>query len=167
MDRMVRYLAQILMYGLFAAVVGYFSDTPAYVHHDPDKALIRLSFSHAGEHKVECRRRTPEEIAALAPNMRRPFDCPRERIPLVVELVLDGELLYHGVLPPSGLAGDGASTVYQRFEVASGQHRLIVRLRDSRREQGFDYEREELVALRPRQNFVIDFRPQTGGFVFL
>lgn len=167
MARVTRYLAQIVAYGLFAGVVGYFSDTPAYVHHDPDKALIKLSFSHAGERKVACRRRTPEEIAALAPNMRRPFDCPRERVPLVVELVLDGKLLYHGVLPPSGLAGDGASTVYQRFEVAPGRHRLMVRLRDSRRGQGFDYQREEAVELRPRQNFVIDFRAQKGGFVFL
>jgi hypothetical protein len=167
MDRVARYLAQIAAYGLFAGVVGYFSDTPAYVHHNPEKALIKLSFSHAGEHKGECRRRTPEELAALAPNMRRPFDCPRERVPLMVELVMDGELIYRGVLPPAGLAGDGASTVYQRFPVAPGRHRLIARLRDSRREQGFDHEHKQIVELRPRQNFVIDFRPQTGGFRFL
>ncbi len=157
---------QILLYAAFAAAVGYLSNSPAYVHHDPDKALIKLSFSHAGEHKGGCRRLTPEEIAALPPNMRRPMDCPRERVPLVVELEVDGELLFRGSAPPSGLAGDGASTVYQRFPVAPGDRTLTVRMRDSNREAGFDYTESTRVELVPSQNFVIDFQPQQGGFVF-
>ncbi|NIR29894.1 MAG: hypothetical protein GWN84_11395 [Gammaproteobacteria bacterium] len=157
---------QILLYAAFAAVVGYLSSSPAYVHHDPDKALIKLSFSHAGEHKGECRRLTPEEIAELPPNMRRPMDCPRERVPLVVELEMDDALLYRGTAPPTGLASDGASTVYERFPVVPGDHTLTVRMRDTNRETGFDYTKSTHVDLVPRQNFVIDFQPQQGGFVF-
>lgn len=163
----VRIAGQILAYAAFAAVLGYLSNSPAYTHLEPGRALIRLSFSHAGAPVRECRRLTPEEIAELPPNMRRPTDCPRERVPLRVELELDGEVLFDGLQPPSGLAGDGASTVYRRFPVAAGRHRLSVRMRDSRRTEGWDWQRSAEIDLRPQENFAIDFRPAAGGFVFL
>jgi hypothetical protein len=162
-----RLLGQAIAYAIFAGVIGYFATSPAYTHLDPGLALIKLSFSHAGRHKGECRQLSPEELAKLPPNMRRPLDCPRERLPLQVEIVLDGELLYRGELPPSGLAGDGASMAYQKFPVAPGKHHLAARLRDSDRPTGYDYEKEAEITLRPRQNFVIDFRPALGGFQFL
>lgn len=157
---------QIVAYALFAAVVGYFSTRPAYTHLAPDEALIKLSFSHAGAHARECRKLTQEELNQLPPNMRRPTDCPRERVALLVELELDGKILYQDRLPPAGLAGDGASTAYQKFAVRAGKHRLVARLRDSRREDGFDYEQAVTMDLSPQQNFVVDFRPELGGFLF-
>ncbi|MCP4407628.1 MAG: hypothetical protein GY807_07680 [Gammaproteobacteria bacterium] len=163
----LRFLAQFILYALFAVVVGYFSISPAYQYLAPGKAQLKLSFRHAGQHKVECRRLTPEELAELPPNMRNPFDCPRERVALVVELLLDGELLFHDSLNPSGLARDGSSAVYRRFIVDSGRHHLQARLRDSRREQGFDHDHAAEIELMPGQNFVIDFHVETGGFAFL
>ena len=167
MHRLVQLVGQAIAYALFAVAIGYFATRPAYTHLDPGKALIKLSFSHAGQRKGDCRRLTPEELAALAPNMRRPLDCPRERLPLRMELLLDGETLFQGELPPSGLAGDGASTVYRKFPVAPGRHRLTARLRDTARTEGFDYESERDVVLEPRQIFVVDFKAALGGFVFL
>ena len=99
--------------------------------------------------------------------MRRPMSCPRERVPLLVELRLDDDLIYSASLPPSGHAGDGASSVFEQFAVPPGSHRLTMRLRDTRREEGFDYESEERVELAPGQHIVIDFRADTGGFVIL
>lgn len=160
-------LGQAVLYAAFMAVLGYFATLPAYVYVDPGAAVITLSFGHAGEKTSACRRLTPEEIAALAPNMRRPMDCPRGRVSLLVELWLDDEILYQASLPPSGLAGDGASSVYERFVVAPGRHRLAARLRDSRREEGFDYALEDDVELAPGQHLVVDFRAGTGGFKFL
>ena len=32
--------------------------------------------------------------------------------------------------------------------------------------EGFDYERRAEVELAPRQNLAIDFRAETGGFIF-
>lgn len=167
MIKVTRFIGQFIAYALFALVVGYFATQPAYTHLDPDKALIKLSFSHAGAHREECRQLTQEELDRLPPNMRRPMDCPRERRPLLVELELDGEILYRDELPPSGLAGDGASTAYRKFPLAAGSHQLVARLRDSRREEGFDYVKSAEVTLAPQQNFVIDFRPEFGGFLFL
>ncbi len=163
----VQMLGQAAMYAVFMAVIGYFATSPAYTYVDPGAAVITLSFGHAGERKSECRRLTPEELAALAPNMRRPTDCPRARVSLLVELELDDEILYRAWLPPSGLAGDGASAAYERFVVAPGRHRVTARLRDSRRQEGFDYVLEEDVELAAGQHLVIDFRASTGGFRFL
>lgn len=167
MRKVLQLVGQVLAYTLFAITVGYFATRPAYTHHDPDNALIKLSFSHAGQRKGDCRQLTPEELAALAPNMRKPLDCPRERLPLVVELLLDGEILFKGELPPSGLAGDGTSTVYEKFPVEPGRHRLTARLRDSARTDGFDYEGETEVTLEPLQVFVVEFKATKGGFIFL
>ena len=160
-------LGQVAAYAAFAVFIGYFSFAPTYQHFDPDLALIKLSFSHAGARKVACRQRTAEELAALAPNMRRPMACSRERIDLLVELIVDEEVLYRAALRPAGLARDGASAVYRRFPIATGSHVVTVRLRDSVREQGFDHEHSGTVELTPGQNFVIDFKPALGGFVFL
>lgn len=162
-----RIILQVLFYSAFAFVLAYFSQQPSYQHHDPENALIKLSFSHAGQHKEECRRLSQEEIAELAPNMRRPMSCNRERMPLLIEVIMDDVVLYRDFLPPSGLSKDGVSTVYKRFPVVPGKHIITARLRDSRRIEGFDYEHSEEVVLSPQQNFVIDFKINTGGFIFL
>jgi hypothetical protein len=57
--------------------IGYFATSPKYRQIPDDVALIKLSISHLGDR--ECRKRTPEELAKLPPNMRAPMDCPRER----------------------------------------------------------------------------------------
>ena len=92
---------------------------------------------------------------------------PTARVPVTVELEIDGERVYDAALPASGLAHDGPSSVYERFAVPAGAHVIRVRLRDTAREHGFDYERTADVRLAPRQSFVIDFRAELGGFRFL
>lgn len=164
MAKALRYVGQGAVYLLLALGIGYFSDRPAHTHFPPDMALIKLSFAH-GAQKEECRRRTEEELAALPPNMRRPMVCSRERLPVEVELLLDGEPLYRAVLPPTGLAGDGPSRTYQRFAVPPGRHELAARLRDTGRVEGFDYERTAVVELGPSESLVIDFRAEMGGFI--
>jgi len=162
----LRYVGQAAVYGLIALALGYFSDSPAYTHFPPDQALVKLSLVHPGNRVGECRRRTADELAELAPNMRKALDCPRGRLPLLVELSLDGALLYRESLPPTGLSGDGPSRAYQRFTVAPGRHVLAARLRDSARTEGFDFEHEADIELAPRQSLAIDFQAETGGFVF-
>ena len=156
-------MGQALLYGLFALIIGYFSSAPPYRHLPPDQALIKLSFSHNGKLISECRQRTAEELAKLPPNMRAPLDCQRERSPVIVEIDLDGSPAYRHVAKPSGLSKDGASTVYHRFTVASGAHRLAVRLNDDRRAGGFNFRREETVTLKPGTVLVIDFNAESGG----
>ncbi len=160
-------LGQVVAYAAFMAMLGYFATLPAYTYVDSGAAVVTLSFAHAGDKVSECRRLTPEEIAALPANMRRTTDCPRARVSLLVELQLDDKILYRAFLAPSGLASDGASSVFERFVVAPGRHRLSARLRDSRREEGFDHEMTEDIELVTGQHLVVDFRADTGGFRLL
>jgi hypothetical protein len=159
-------LGQVAAYGAFAVLVGYFASMPAYVAHDPGLAQIKLSFSHGGASATECRRLTQEELMKLAPNMRRPLDCPRARVPVTVEIDLDGRPLMRETAPPTGLWNDGPSAVYARFAVTPGRHTLTARLRDSRRSEGFDHVREAEIELKARDNRVIEFRADKGGFQF-
>lgn len=161
-----RYLGQGAVYAAFAALIGYLSMYPVYDPFPPDHALVKLSLAYAGKPKGECRRRTAEELAKLAPNMRKPFVCPRRRLSLLIELEMDGAVLYRDVLKPTGLSGDGPSRAYQRFTVAAGEHRIVARLRDSDRAEGFDHVRAEKVILKAGQNLAIDFRGSAAGFTF-
>ena len=166
LKKIMQYSGQAVFYGLFVAFIGYFSVAPAYVHFPSDQALIKVSFSHAGQPLEECRVRTAEELEKLPPNMRVPMQCGRERSPVTFELELDGKPVYRAELPPRGLSRDGASTVYQRFPVPAGQYRLRARLKDSVRVPDFNYTKEADVTVAPGQVFVVDFNPRAGGFVF-
>jgi len=166
MSGVLRYLGQGAVYGLFAALIGTLSMYPVYDPFPPGHALVKLSLAYAGKPKGDCHRRTPEELAKLAPNMRKPFVCPRRRLPLLIELEMDGAVLYRDVLKPTGLAGDGPSRAYRRFTVPAGEHRLVARLRDTDRADGFDHARAEKVTLKAGQNLAIDFKGTAAGFTF-
>jgi hypothetical protein len=163
MARPISWIGQALLYGLFALIIGYFSNSPPYRHLPADQALIKLSFSHEGKLVSACRQRSAEELAKLAPNMRAPMDCPRGRSPVSVEIDLDGTPVYRHLAQPSGLSKDGASTVYHRIPLRSGEHRLAIRLNDDARAAGFNYQREETVNLKPGKVLVIDFNQEAGG----
>jgi hypothetical protein len=161
--RAVAWAGQGLLFALFALAIGLFSRWPVYRHLPPDQALIRLSIIHHGQRLQACESLDPDELAALPPNMRAPTRCPRERAPLLVELDIDGELAYRQAAKPSGLSGDGAAALYLRLPVATGGHDVVVRLRDSARTEGFDYQRDEHVELGPGQILLVDFDPNGRG----
>lgn len=162
----VRLVGQfIVIVALFAGVAAL-SDWPTYGQIPKNSGVVMLTFVHGADRKGECRRLTPEEIAKLPPNMRRVQDCPRVRRAIYVELDVDGRSVYQANLPPTGIAGDGPSRVYQRFVLPVGQHDVAVRMRDTARADGFDHERRERVELSPDQMLVVDYRPESGSFVF-
>ena len=56
--------------------------------------------------------------------------------------------------------------VSSRFVLPAGDYDLAVRMRDTARVEGFDYEMQERITLTPDQMFVVDFRSEPAGFVF-
>jgi len=166
MTKPLQVLGQIAVYGAFAVLIGYFADSPRYEFFPNDKAAVTLSFAHGAARKGECRRLSREELQKLAPNMRKAVSCPRERLPVVVKLELDGQDLYEATLPPTGLSGDGPSHVFKRFVIPTGKHTLVARLRDTNRKTGYDYIATKAIDLAPAQNLAVDFRADIGGFVF-
>ena len=155
----------IVIAALFGAV-AWLSDRPLYRQIPQGSAVMMLTFVHGADRRGECRRLSSEEIAKLPPNMRRVQDCPRVRRPLYVELDVDGRNVYRASLPPTGIAGDGPSRVYQRFVLPARTYDVAVRMRDTARPDGFDHERHETVEVAPDQLFVIDYRPESGEFIF-
>jgi hypothetical protein len=165
MDGFLRYSGQALFYVLFALALGHFSTSPRYRHLAPDEALLRLSFSHPGRIKADCRRRTPEELARLPANMRAPLDCPRERSPVRARVELDGAKLVDESFAPAGLARDGAATGYRRIAIPAGRHALRVQFNDDVRVEGFNFERQEIIDAAPGKVVLIDLLPERGGVV--
>jgi len=163
---LIRVATLALSFGLFSLMVGWLASSPEYRLLDADKAVVSLSFTHAGQRLEPCHTLTPEELAELPPNMRSATDCPRGRRPILVEFQIDGDLLYSETLQPSGIWADGESNVYQRFQVLAGPHRLFIGMRDSDRQAGFDYQQETRVAFEPSQHLLIEFDQEQKMFLF-
>jgi hypothetical protein len=161
-----RLLGQGVVYVVAAAVTGYLASRPVYHQVPADMAQIKMSLSHGAARVTECRRLTSQEIAKLPAAERRPNTCDRQRVPIRVQLVVDDAVIYDEELVPIGLSRDGPARMYQKFLVPAGQHRVTARLRDSRKAEGFDYETTHQVDLSPWQNLAIDFRPDSGSFLF-
>jgi quinol-cytochrome oxidoreductase complex cytochrome b subunit/Fe-S-cluster-containing hydrogenase component 2/coenzyme F420-reducing hydrogenase delta subunit len=162
LPRWRRLATWILLLLVPAGLLGEFSAAPSITLLGPQEAVISLSFSHAGKRRQECRPLTSAQRARMQPNMQRPTDCPRGRWPVYVELELDHRLVYSGLRQPAGLWQDGVSSMYRRLRVPAGPQQLNVRLRDSGRAGGFDFQASRSVELRPGQNLVVEFDPQQG-----
>jgi len=163
MKAVMPWLGQALLYGLFAAFIGVFSNWPRYEALPANQALVKVSFIHHGQRVAECRPYTAQELAKLAPNMRTPMKCERERSPVTIEVDLDGATVYRHIAAPSGLSRDGASSVYHRIAVPAGEHRIAVRMKDSISARGFTHTRDAKLSLKPAQVLVIDFDAEKGG----
>ncbi len=165
--RLRRCAGQGAAYALFAAFIGYFSNSPAYQHLPPDQAMVKLSLRHSGQLLGECQQRDPEELAKLPATMRAPADCPRERSPLELVLEVNGETILDEQIMPRGLHKDGMASMYRRVNVPSGPVMLKVRMKDHPGQTEFPYSVEREMTLRPAQVLVIDFDSQNRRFEFL
>lgn len=151
-------IGQVILYGAFAAFIGYFATAPAYSLLAPGQGLLRLSFSHPGKIVSDCRKRSAEELAKLPPQMRTAEDCQRGRSPVAVRIVVDGRTLLDRSFAPAGLSHDGASSGYWRTPLAAGPHRLQVAFRDDLRADAPAYERDTTLTVAEGQIVLIDFR---------
>ncbi len=150
---------QVAVAGVVMAFIGYFGSahSPAYEVLEPQQAVLKVAVSHASERKEACHKRTPEELAKLPPNMRTAQQCSRERVPVLLEVDLDGTSVMSKLQAPSGLSKDGASTFYQVLRIPAGTHKLGLRMRDSGRAEGFDYIEEHTVEVKPQDLLVVQF----------
>lgn len=156
---------QFTAYALFFAVIYVLSSSPAYHYLQPDQAEVKLAFKHTSLREQECHKRSDEELRKLPPNMRRPQDCPRERAPIYLELLLDDQFLATRTFIPPGLSRDMATHIYAKFSLPAGRHKLTVRMRDRVRAEGFDYVEEAVRDWIPGQGILIGFDESKDGFV--
>jgi hypothetical protein len=94
--------------------------------------------------------------------MRKLEDCPRERSPVTIEALLDGEPLYSATLQPPGLFGDGGVDVFYSAKIPAGDHRLSLKMNDSVRVEGFNHSFEQQVSVDPAQILLVGFELRRG-----
>ena len=162
----MRYVGQLVAYAAFIVLLGTFSVRPQLHLMADDEAIVSVSFSYAAKRVGECRQLSQEELMALPPNMRRPEDCPRERHPLQIVLLMDDQTLYQAALPPTGLWADGKSTAYQRIPVSAGAHDFSIRMNDSGASGSFDFKNSVTINLLPGENLVVYFDADDQQFKF-
>lgn len=161
-NKPLRFVLQAINYTVFMAIVWYFATSPSIKIIADDEAVITIAFSHAGQLREPCRRLSQEELNKLAPNMRKLDDCPRERSPVTVEALLDGEPFYSDALPPPGLFGDGGVDVFHKAKIPAGEHRLSLKMNDSVRIEGFNHQLEQQVNIDPAQILLVGFESDQG-----
>ncbi|MCB1857192.1 MAG: hypothetical protein KDI63_02920 [Gammaproteobacteria bacterium] len=159
-----RLLLQILNYAVFMGLVGYFSFMPPYARLQPDEAMITLAISHAGERVQECRKMDPAEMAKLPPNMRVATECPRERSPVTVKVLLDKLKVIDRVVTAPGLYNDQGVDIYESVRVPTGNYRLSILMNDNVRIEGPTYQHQQPISLSPAQLVVIQFQDSSGQF---
>ncbi|MDX1556923.1 MAG: hydrogenase iron-sulfur subunit, partial [Xanthomonadales bacterium] len=146
-----------LAYAAFLAPVAVFSIWPRYPLIDAGRSMVSMSFSYAGERVGECRQLTQDELNELPPNMRRPVECPRGRLPVRVLLTADGQPLYDATLQPAGLWNDGAVNVYRRIPVEAGTRELFIGVNARGEAQEFHHQLARTLDLEPGQHVVVEF----------
>jgi hypothetical protein len=160
------YAGQAALYLVSGLLIAYLSDHPTYTRMEPNTSLLKLSLTHPGDKADPCHERTKEELAKLPPNMRSKMECSRRRVPVMLELDLDGKKIYSQSSEPAGLSKDGASRFYARFVIPSGPHKLTARMRDGV-EDRFNYEASADVMLESGHILVVDYAGDKRDFIFL
>ena len=161
-NKFLRYLLQAFNYTIFMALIWYFATAPSVRVIEDDEAMITVAFAHAGETREECRMLSQEELMKLPPNMRKLDDCPRERSPIVIEAMLDGNIIYSKTFLPPGIFNDGSVNIYYNSKVPAGKHKFEIKMDDSVRKEGFNHKFEQDVAIDPQQILLVEFTPLTG-----
>ncbi|MCP4188231.1 MAG: hypothetical protein GY763_11585 [Gammaproteobacteria bacterium] len=164
-NKPLRYILQAINYSVFMALIWYFATAPSIRIIEDDEAMLTMAFAHAGELREPCRRLSQEELNKLAPNMRKLDDCPRERSPVLIEMLLDGEPVYKKQLDAPGLYNDGGVDVYFSQTIKAGEHRIILKMDDSVRGSGFEYFTEQTVDVVPAQILLVGFNTRSGFVV--
>jgi len=164
-NKPLRYLLQAINYSVFMGLIWYFASSPSIRLVAEDEAMITIAFAHAGESREPCRRLSNDELAKLPPNMRKPEDCPRERSPVVIEALLNGNTIYNTSLQPPGLFKDGGVNVYFSSKIPAGDHRFAIKMDDSVRSEGFDHTFERDISIQPAQILLVNFTTQKGFVV--
>ncbi len=161
-NKPLSYLLQGVNYAVFMGLIWFFSTMPKIQVSTEAEAMITIAFAHAGELREPCQKLTSEELAALAANMRKLEDCPRERSPVVIQALLDGEVLYKETLEPAGLFEDGGVDVYSASKITSGKHYFEIRMDDSVRDEGFNHHYSAEIDIEASQIKLVSFDSLTG-----
>lgn len=119
--------------------------------------MLVVSFKHPGQVADRCRELSEAEKAKLPIHMRTDKVCERRRVPVRLQVLVDGEVALDREYPPKGLWGDGNSIAIERLETTPGKHDVRVRIGDRGDRDEMPYESERTIDAAPRRSQVVVF----------
>lgn len=156
MTAALRVALQAVAWLALAALVGVFAQGPAFAPVPAGHGELKFSLAHLTDRLEPCRQLTEEERQALPPTRRVREICERQRVPALIELRLDEQLLLRDSVRPVGLHSDGRAYLLKRWQLPAGTYTLDLALRDSPREDGFDYVDRFRLQLRPGDSALLE-----------
>jgi hypothetical protein len=91
-----------------------------------DEAVLRLSWRALGLRVEDCRRRTEEELAALAEHMRTPEVCVGRGADYELRVTVDGAEVVRDTIIPSGARHDRPVYVFEDLALGPGRYDVDV-----------------------------------------
>ena len=149
MKRLMRHAGQLAFWALFLVVIAAFAAGPAFSPVPEGHGELKISMAHLADRITPCRQLTEEERMALPPTRRVTEVCERGRVPTLVRVRLDGELIIDRRVKAAGWQEDGRAYLLEFQPLPAGHYELELALRDSPREEGYDMQRRFNLALEP------------------
>lgn len=170
-----RVLPAALLLSLPLFLIYFLSDAP-YTFHKQRETQLKLSFKYSGKQQQDCNqwefikgealkyRETLKETARVPMKGRKLEACNRERFPVSVKLYVNSTKILDRVYNPTGFKKDGPSYAYEKIKMEPGNHQIEIKMRDSRRTDGFDYVFKERIDFKPGRVVIIDFDRDKRAF---
>lgn len=144
-------------------VLAWVSSLPYRTSFDAQPELV-VSINHKGA-LAEARQLTPEELAKRLPHMRNQATVSRSRLPVRLQIIVDGQVVHDAAHQPKGLKSDGPSIAIAHLAVSPGTHSVQVRIADGPDTNLWSREWSQLVEFEPRRRRVVLFDTR-NGFTF-
>lgn len=128
MNRPAEIGIQLLAWVLLGALIVAFADGPSFDPLPAEHGRLTLAVAHLSERVEPCRQLSEAERMELPPTRRVTEVCERARIPVKVELVINGRTLVAQEFQPSGFHADGRIFLVQRWALPVGNYRAELTL---------------------------------------
>ncbi len=152
--------AAIMLAGALGVVTWVFSGLPYRTPHSPEPELV-VSFSHGGA-ILEPRKLTKEELEKRLPHMRAQASVARERVPVRLRVLVDGQVVLDQSFQPKGLSKDGPSVAIARLPMTLGPHALRIEMADTTDREAWTKRWNETVSFESNRTRVVLFDTKAG-----
>lgn len=151
-------------------LIYHLSTSPAYTYSAKDDAMLIVSFKKLPAKAEECNeeelKANDEYLKKRRKHMQRTRRVcgSRERVPMDVNLWINGENAFAQRHFPAGFYTDGYIYVYKQFKLKSGSYKVKVTAREQKEGGGRSYVFEDTIEFNDRRVVVVDFDKGTDRF---
>lgn len=134
---------QLLVWAVLGLVVLALADGPSFDPLPAEHGQLTLAVAHLSERVEPCRQLSEAERMDLPPTRRVSEVCERARVPVRIELVVNGRTLLARKFQPSGFHDDGRIYLVEAWPLPAGDYRaeltLTGRTEDSSHHEIFEF----------------------------